>query len=105
MVLKKRAKERNRRNTSEGIPVNVDGETVTTWYYSPKEIQQLAQNQFDVKLKKPIGLFIPPSYLAQTFKKRKTLFSMLKTMDKYVSFPFLSNYADHYIIHLMKKRQ
>ena len=105
MILKRNWKDRNRRNTTEGIPVNVDGETVTTWYYSPKDIAQLSAEYFKVSKRKPIGLFIPPSYLSKTFEKRRFLLAILKSMDKLLSFSFLSNHADHYFIHLTKKTQ
>jgi len=103
LILKGRWKERNRRNSSEGIPVNVEGKMVTTWYYSPKEIEQLAMGLFDIESKHPIGLFIPPSFLAKAFERHKIAFSMLKFLDKFLTFSFLSNRADHYFVSLKLK--
>lgn len=105
LILKGRRKERNRRNTTAGIPINVDGESVMTWYYSPKEIRALAEGKYDHIRFKPVGLFIPPSYLAGTFEKRKFSFALLRFLEKSLSFSFFSNYADHYFISMTKKAQ
>lgn len=98
MVLKKKWKERNRRNTNDFISVHVDGSQVKTWYYSPKDIRSFAQDKFRVAKQKPIGLFVPPSYLSTYFQHKKNLLSFLRFLDKWLSFPSLSNYADHYLI-------
>ena len=54
---------------------NVDGENVTTYYYNPKEIVHLSKTDFDLKALKPIGFFIPPSYMEPFFKNKPKLFS------------------------------
>ncbi len=103
LVLKRRWKERNRRNTDNFIAVNVDGTEVKTWYYSPKEIVSMTGNLFFVEKLKPIGLFVPPSYLAKQFERKKVVISFFNFLDKLFSFRFLANYADHYLI-VLKKR-
>jgi len=103
LIMKGKWKERNRRNTSNALEVNVDGTSVKTWYYTPKEIMQLTGNDYYKTLLRPIGLFVPPSYLANYFEKKKGLLNFLRFLDKFLSFPFLSNRADHYIISLKKK--
>lgn len=103
LILKGKWKERNRRNTSKALEVNVDGTNVKTWYYTPKEIQHLAGKNYQTTYLKPIGLFVPPSYLANYFEKKKGLLNFLRFLDKFLSFRFLSNRADHYIISLKKK--
>jgi ubiquinone/menaquinone biosynthesis C-methylase UbiE len=98
MVLKRKWKERKRRNTNDFISVHVDGTQVKTWYYSPKDIRSMAQGKYRVTKQKPIGLFVPPSYLSGYFKRKKNLLSFLRFLDKWLSFPSLSNYSDHYLI-------
>ncbi|XOV66543.1 MAG: class I SAM-dependent DNA methyltransferase [Fluviicola sp.] len=96
-------KKAGRRNTKECVDVHVEGETVKTWYFSPDEIQQLAAENFEVVTTKPIGLFIPPSYLAPKFEGRKRMFAFLKWMDGVFTFSRLSNNADHFLM-ILKRR-
>lgn len=102
LVLKSRWSERNRRNTSSFIEVNVNETLVKTWYYSPKEIRSIAGSQFKTENVYPIGLLVPPSYLARTFTNKKWLMKFLEFLDKFLAFRFLANYADHYLIVLKK---
>jgi ubiquinone/menaquinone biosynthesis C-methylase UbiE len=96
-------KKAGRRNTKECVQVHVEGETVKTWYFSPGEIQQFAGERFEVVTTKPIGLFIPPSYLAPKFEGRKRMFAFLKWMDGVFTFSRLSNSADHFLM-ILKRR-
>lgn len=102
LVLKRKWKERNRRNTNSFIEVNVNETLVKTWYYSPKDIKAIVESQFEIESVYPIGLFVPPSYLARTFANKKWLMKFLEFLDRLFSFRFLANYADHYLIVLKK---
>jgi len=83
---------------------NVDGEKVATYYYNPKEIVHLSQARFEILEVKPIGFFIPPSYLEPFFKNKKMLLKGLNFLENGIkNWSFLSKYADHYIITLKKK--
>lgn len=101
--MKRKNKDHNRRNSSGPVQVMVDGQSVSTWYYSPKQMKAFAKSHFDLQKIKPIGLFVPPSYLAPYFERKKSLFGLLRFLDKCFSFPSLSNQADHYFICLTKK--
>lgn len=94
---------RNRRRSKEVILANVDGVDVKTWYYSPEEIIKNMESNFTFVSSKPIGLFIPPSYLEPYFRKKKVIFSVLKLMESFsVSSNKSSDKADHYLIHFKK---
>ena len=83
---------------------NVDGENVTTYYYNPKDIVHLSKFNFEILETKPIGFFVPPSYLESFFKNKKILLKSLNFLENSVkNWSFLSKYADHYIITLQKK--
>lgn len=83
---------------------NVDGEKVATYYYNSKDIVHLSQVHFEILEVKPVGFFIPPSYLEPFFKNKKTLLKGLDFFEnKIKNWSFLSKYADHYIITLQKK--
>ncbi|WP_130733488.1 class I SAM-dependent methyltransferase [Flavobacterium sp. J27] len=85
------------------VYANVDGENVPTYYYNPKEIVHLTKEKFKCIEYKPIGFFIPPSYLEPFFKNRKWFLNFLNLMENSIQkLRFLSKYADHYIIILQK---
>lgn len=92
------------RRKKEIAIANVDGESVPTYYYNPKDIVNLAKTNFNVLESKPIGFFIPPSYLEPFFKNRIGLLNFLNHLENRIKdWSLLSKYADHYIIILEKK--
>ena len=103
-ILKGNFKKAFRRNSKEASIADVDGEKVPTWYYNPKDIINLLNQNFIVEMKKPIGFFVPPSYLEPFFKKNKKLLSFFNYMDNKIKhFGFLSSYSDHYLISIKLK--
>jgi ubiquinone/menaquinone biosynthesis C-methylase UbiE len=73
------------------------------YYYSVGKIKKCF---LPLKLveKKPVGLFIPPSYLEQAIMKRPRFFQRLKKMEsRSQSLSFLSPFADH--VYLLFKKQ
>lgn len=92
------------RRKKESVIANVDGEKVNTFYYNPKDVVNLSGNDFEIISIKPIGFFIPPSYLESFFKNKLKLLSILKNLDRAIkNCSFLSKYADHYLIVFQKK--
>jgi cyclopropane fatty-acyl-phospholipid synthase-like methyltransferase len=80
-----------------------NGETIQTWYYSPKWIKKHLPGNIALQSLKPIGFFVPPSYLNNFFSKRKSLFNLLQRMENKVSnISILAAASDHYLIHLQK---
>lgn len=93
-----------RRNTVEGVATEVSGTSFYTYYYSPADIAEIFEGGFIVRKIKPIGLFIPPSYLNPLFKKRKWLLRCLYLLElMFGRFSAFGNYADHCYIELVKK--
>jgi len=83
---------------------NVDGEKVPTYYFNPKDIVNLAGNDFKLISQKPIGFFVPPSYMEPFFRGKIKLLKFLGLIEKGISgWTALSKYADHYIITLQKR--
>lgn len=92
------------RRTKKVVFANVDGINVPTYYYNPKDIVNLSKSNFDCIEVKPIGFFIPPSYLEPFFKNKKGLLQFLNALEsKIKNWSFLSKFADHYLIVLQKK--
>lgn len=93
----------SRRKKSAAI-ANVEGENITTYYYNPKDIVHLTNGNFAIQSTKPIGFFIPPSYLENFFSNRPKLMAFLNAAEQKVkNISRLSRFADHYIIVLQKK--
>lgn len=102
--FKKDKAQANRRKNKNGVATTINNTTFNTYYYSPNEIESAFSAGFETVNTKPIGFFIPPSYLNPFFTKHKLLFNLLHVLDKAVAnFSFLANYADHYLIHLKRK--
>lgn len=100
LFLKGKWKHVGRRNSLDSVLVNVNGQLVNTWYYNPKDILILGKELLLTISHKPIGFFVPPSYLESFFKKKKLLLSCLEWLDRFASrLSFLSRFSDHYIIH------
>ncbi|MES2411842.1 MAG: methyltransferase domain-containing protein [Bacteroidota bacterium] len=92
------------RRKKESVFVDVDGEKIPTYYYNPKDIVNLAKDGFDLVAQKPIGFFVPPSYLEPFFKNKKGLLRFLNAAENRIkNWAFLSKYADHYIITLQRR--
>jgi SAM-dependent methyltransferase len=92
--------EMNRRRSKEAVVATIGQNQFPIWYYSPKEIAQLLSNEFECTNTKPIGLFLPPSYLDNWFRNRKFLVSVLNFFEKIGAFSFLADQADHFLIEL-----
>lgn len=101
--LLKRDPRYKRRQTSSGLETTINTNTFLTYYYSPTEIEEIFIHDFKVEKIRPIGFFIPPSYLNSLFNKRKWLLQLLSLLENVVGgIPSLSNYSDHFLIVLKK---
>jgi ubiquinone/menaquinone biosynthesis C-methylase UbiE len=92
------------RRKRESVIAHVDGENIPTYYYNPKNIVNLAKANFETVGVKPIGFFVPPSYLNGFFKNKKGILQFLNRLEQSVkNNSSLSKYADHYLIILQKR--
>ncbi len=81
-----------------------DGFTQPVWYYSIHRFQQL-MSQFKLLEKKPVGLFIPPSYLENFIKSRPRFFRFLDKWEKKAGgISAFTRFADHSYL-LLKKNE
>jgi SAM-dependent methyltransferase len=80
-----------------------NGKTIQTWYYSPSWIKKHLPGNIQLQSMKPIGFFVPPSYLNPFFSKRPKFLNVLRSMETKVSgIKFLAAASDHYLVHLQK---
>ena len=92
-----------RRQSPEPAVVHLDGREAAVWYYHPSELQRLYSAEFYVKQIRPVGLFVPPSYLEGFFLNKKGLLNSLQWLDTRIGSGKLANFADHFTILLQKK--
>lgn len=93
-----------RRASTKPLNVNLNGGNVQTFYYSPKEIANIFGNKFKVRNIKPVGFFIPPSFLNKFFLTKKKALRMLDAFEKPVSkISFLAKFSDHFLIDMELK--
>lgn len=93
-----------RRYKTGPLVVNIQGQEVETWYYSPRRVEMLFDDEFRLKHLQPVGLFLPPSYLDPFFKQRQGLLNRLDSLEEKTNrHPFTARYADHFLIDLELK--
>lgn len=104
-LLKGKISAAFRRRNRQGVYAQLnDTQSVLTYYYSPRKIESLLSPYFSVKKVRPIGFFLPPSYLDNFCKKVPFLLPVLFFLEKCVAWlPFLSYFSDHYLMVLEKK--
>jgi hypothetical protein len=85
------------------VLTEIAGEKMFTYYYSPQELSDAFKPYFKPVLCRPIGLFIPPSFLNNRFKKPGLFFSILLGLEKlFGGIAAFSDHADHYMMILEK---
>jgi ubiquinone/menaquinone biosynthesis C-methylase UbiE len=103
-TLKLNLKKAFRRSSTNRIKVNLNGEEILTEYYTPILVNKIFRKDFKQVGLKPVGFFIPPSYLEIFFSTKHRTFNFLIKLESFVTnWSLLSNYSDHYLIDFIKK--
>jgi ubiquinone/menaquinone biosynthesis C-methylase UbiE len=103
-LLKLKFRKAFRRLSKEGTIAKFNGTKIKTFYFSPARIKKLFKQHFEVLSIKPVGFFIPPSYLDNFFSSRIKMINNLKKLEQAVSrFSFFAGSSDHFLIHLQTK--
>lgn len=88
-----------RRISKKGSVAKLNGSELKTFYFSPGRIRKLFSKNFTIVAVKPIGFFIPPSYLESFFANKSKFFNSLKKLETLVyKFPVFSSLSDHFLI-------
>lgn len=89
-VLRRQFRVAARRFHREGIPANVEGAQVMTWYHSPKTVQRTFAPNFRLLHQRPLSLFCPPSYMDNFPRRFPRLTEFLLRLDDALGrrFPF-----------------
>ncbi len=86
------------------LNANVDGNNVQTYYYDPDEIKSLMPKSLRFDLQRPVGFFIPPSYLEPLLRKNRMLASFIDNLEQVITgIGSAAKYSDHYLISFIKK--
>ncbi len=105
-LLKMKPREAFRRFGKRPLEARLDAQTtVPTWYYSPSEFQNLLQFNSQRSKVRPIGFWLPPSYLNPFFEKRPRLLGFLNFLEKNCTPSWLTFAADHFLICLENNLQ
>jgi ubiquinone/menaquinone biosynthesis C-methylase UbiE len=101
---KKMYEAANRRKNPEGASTVIEGETFTTYYYSPAQFAKAVSNVFTLKAQKAVGWTIPPSYTNSYFINKPLLLKALNVLENSIgNIPALAAKADHFLIDLIRK--
>ncbi|MEM7040542.1 MAG: class I SAM-dependent methyltransferase, partial [Bacteroidota bacterium] len=101
--LRPRSAFRRRTNSSLDVPLG-NGATQKTYYFGPKKLRKIYRRHLKFLRKKPIGYFLPPSYLDPFFAKRPRLLNLMDRMERRVqNRSILAGAADHFLIEFVKK--
>jgi ubiquinone/menaquinone biosynthesis C-methylase UbiE len=103
-LLKGKLRLMFRRFRKQGVLAHYEGYSSLIFYHSPKALAGCFSSSFETITTRPVGLFIPPSYLNPRFENKSGLLKLLCLLEKGCKrISFLSNLADHYLIHLEKR--
>lgn len=104
-TLKLNLKKAFRRSTTKGVKVKLIDREIITYYYSPNIVRKIFHKEFEQVGLKPVGFFIPPSYLENFFRSKNKIFNFIKRLESHISnWSLLSSYSDHFLIDLKLKK-
>lgn len=102
-LLKGKLKDAFRRKMAF-VMANVSGQLVKTRYYSPNSFDSLMNPRMEVESVKPIGLFLPPSYLENFFKNKPKSLKLLNWLEERMAFySWQAPISDHFYIQYRMK--
>jgi SAM-dependent methyltransferase len=86
------------------VPVSLNGRTVWTRYYSPREFYRIFESRFEWQRCRALNLFLPPPYLIGPFERHPSVFRPLAWLDEQLGgLPILNRTGDHFLI-VMSRR-
>ncbi len=104
LVLKGKFRTAGRRFfSSKGRKANIEGISITCWYYSPRSIIRTLKNKFKLIGIEGLCTIVPPSYIEKFPERYPGLFSYLCKMENRVKSKWPWKYiGDYYIISFRK---
>jgi 2-polyprenyl-3-methyl-5-hydroxy-6-metoxy-1,4-benzoquinol methylase len=86
------------------VPVSMNGHTIWTRYYTPREFYKEFLSSFTLAHYRGLCVFAPPPYLTQIREQYARLHHWLWQMDRAAAgWPLLREFGDHFLIILRKR--
>lgn len=93
-----------RRHAKGGVDTTLDKQKLLTYYYSPGQIKEFAPLTLKFVVSRPVGFFLPPTYMEGYFSKHLGQLNLLNFLEKKInSLGMLSNMGDHFMIEMKKE--
>ena len=104
-LLKRQPAEAFRRRSGPGVRVRVSGNDILTSYYAPSSVVGMFEEAFRPIAVRPVGFFVPPSYLEPFVAAHPRFYRLLGACDRAFSgVSMLAPFADHALVDLEVKR-
>ena len=98
-LLKLKPKDIFRRKKAQ--LVNINDSVVDTYYYHPKKFYEYFKNDFIINRIIAVGVFIPPSYLNNFFKRKVNTLKFLNKLEgSFGNHSIAASISDHFLIDL-----
>lgn len=90
---------------SRGVTaVGMNGHTIWTWYYLPREFYAAFATHFTLSSYRALSLFMPPPYLVDRYRRHPRRYERLGRLDDRLgALPGLRDMGDHFLI-VMQRR-
>ncbi len=99
----RRARARSARGA---VPVGLNGHTVWTAYYTPREYHRAFAGAFELTAYRALGLFLPPPYLVRLYERHPRLGALLGWLDDRLGgLPLARDCGDHFLMVLTRRRR
>lgn len=93
------------RGRHDPVWAGLSGTGAVTWYHDPALLERLFASRFNVIATRPVGLFVPPTFLEARYGHRTSLLERAARWDERLSrWKWTARYADHYLIDLERVR-
>jgi SAM-dependent methyltransferase len=84
--------------------VGMNRHTIWTYYYLPREFYRAFAGHFSLVSYRALSLFMPPPYLVDYYRRRRTWCERLGRLDdRWGALPLLRDMGDHFLI-VMRRR-
>jgi SAM-dependent methyltransferase len=81
------------------VPVSLNGGTIWTRYYTPRQFTRAFADQFQLRSCQALNLFLPPPYLVGVYERFPAFFKPLLVLDRCLGrLPLFNLAGDHFLI-------
>ncbi|WP_266171416.1 class I SAM-dependent methyltransferase [Dyella subtropica] len=103
-ALRGRFKRAGVRAARGATAVGMNGHTIWTYYYLPREFYRAFAEHFSLKSYRALSLFMPPPYLVDYYRRRRHWCERLGRLDDRLgALPLLRDMGDHFLM-VMRRR-